>query len=97
MRSILLICSALLFIGVANLPMGYYTFLRIAVTFGAIMVIVREYKAMETINYWMIIFGAAAILFNPLDPIHFNKEIWIVLDIAAGILFGVKALTLKHS
>ncbi|MDR2956426.1 MAG: hypothetical protein LBV43_15240 [Prevotella sp.] len=39
MRTLLLICAAILFIGVANLPIEYYTFLRIAITIGAIIVL----------------------------------------------------------
>jgi len=94
MKVILLICSVLLILALANLPIGYYTLLRIVVTIGAILVLVNEYKGEFT--FWIIIFGIIAILFNPLLPIYFNnKEIWMPIDIITGILFGIKAFTLK--
>jgi len=94
MRALLLICSALLFLGLINLPIGYYTFLRIIITIGSVAVIVNEYKGEFT--FWVIVFGIIAILFNPLLPIYFNsKEIWMPIDIITGILFGIKAYTLK--
>lgn len=92
MRALLLICSALLFLGLINLPIGYYTFLRIIVTIGSIAVIVNEYK--EEFTFWIITFGIIAILFNPLLPIYLNnKALWIPIDIITGILFGIKSFT----
>jgi len=38
MKVLLFICAALLFLGMAELPIGYYTLLRIVVTIGAVAV-----------------------------------------------------------
>jgi hypothetical protein len=76
------------------LPIGYYTFLRIIETIGAIVVIFTEYR--NEITLWIIAFGIIGILFNPILPIYLNdKTFWIIIDFAAGILFGIKAFTLK--
>ena len=34
---------------------------------------------------WAWSFGFAAILFNPLFPIHLSRNIWYFLDIIAGL------------
>lgn len=78
------------------MPIGYYTFLRITITIGAIAVVIKELD--NGINFWVIIFGGIAILFNPIFPIYLNeKESWIPIDIIAVIIFGIKALTLKSN
>ncbi|TYB72667.1 hypothetical protein ES677_01560 [Bizionia gelidisalsuginis] len=95
MKTILLICSGLLLLSIANLPIGYYTFLRIIVTIGAVTIIVKEYQG--ELNFWLIVFGLIAILFNPIIPVYFNnKSVWVPIDIIVAILFGIKSLTLKR-
>lgn len=94
MKQLLLICAAILFIGLFNLPIGYYTFLRLVVTIGAALVVVSEYK--EGLNIWIITFSLMAILFNPLIPVYLgNKSAWMPIDIIAGIIFVAKSLTYK--
>ena len=94
MKTLLLICAGLLFIGLIDLPIGYYTLLRIVVTIGSIAVVVTEYE--EGLNFWVITFGLIAILFNPLIPIYLNdKSAWMPIDIIGGILFIIKSLTIK--
>jgi hypothetical protein len=94
MKAFLLICSALLLIGLADLPIGYYTFLRIVVTVGAIAIVVGELK--NGLNFWVIAFGLIAILINPLIPVYLNdKETWMPIDIIAAILFIIRTFTYK--
>lgn len=94
MKALLLICSVLLVLALADLPIGYYTFLRIAVTFGALAVVVKEYDG--ELSPWIITFGLIAILFNPLIPIYFHdKEVWTVIDLIVAAIFTFKSYTLK--
>ena len=94
MRYFIIICAALLLLGIFNLPIGYYTFLRIVVTIGAIIVVVIEYR--DGINIWVLAFGLIAILFNPLIPIYFNnKDIWMVIDFVTAAVFIVEFFRLK--
>ena len=94
MKTLLLICTGLLFIGLFDLPIGYYTLLRIVVTIGSVAVVVSEFE--NGFNFWVITFGLIAILFNPLIPIYLNdKSAWMPIDIIAGILFIIKSLTIK--
>ena len=94
MKPLLLICAVLLLFGIAELPIGYYTFLRIVVTFGAVLVLISENK--EGINLWIITFGLIAILFNPIFPIYLHdKNIWHIIDLITGIIFLIKSFNLK--
>ncbi len=95
MKALLFICSGLLFIGLIDLVPEYYTFMRFVVTIGSVAVVYTELE--NGLNFWVITFGIIGILFNPLEPIYFNvKSDWILIDIFGGILFIIKAITLKN-
>lgn len=95
MKTLLLICAGLLFLGLIDLPIGYYTLLRIVVTIGSVAVVVTELE--NGLNFWVITFGLIAILFNPLIPVYFNdKSAWMPIDIIGGIIFVIKSFTLKQ-
>lgn len=70
------------------MPMGYYTFLRIALTLGALTVLYSEVQ--KDVNLLGISFIAIAILFNPIFPVYlYQKSLWIAIDIVTAILFLV--------
>lgn len=94
MKYLLIICATFLLLGLAELPIGFYTILRIIITIGAISVIISEYES--GLNSWIIVFGFVAIIFNPLIPVYLNnKNIWIPIDIITSILFIIKIITIK--
>lgn len=94
MKSFLIICSGLLFLALADFPIGYYTILRIAVTVCGILVIIREYKG--DLSFWIIAFGLMVIVFNPIIPVYFHdKFVWLPIDIAGGVLCLVRGVTWK--
>lgn len=94
MKSLLLLCAALLLLALANLPIGYYTFLRIVVTIGAVAVVVTELK--NGVNFWVIAFGLIAVIFNPIIPVYlYDRALWAPIDIVVAILFGVKGFTIN--
>lgn len=85
MKSLALLSAVVLLLALAPLPIGYYTFLRIAVTLSAAIMISKE---INSINMWCILFGITAIIFNPIIPIYlYQKSLWMPIDIAAAILF----------
>ena len=92
MRALLLISVGLLFLGILDLPIGYYTLLRIVVTIGAVAVVISEFQ--NGFNFWVIVFGLSAIVFNPLIPIYLNdKDAWVPIDLLGGVLFLVKVFS----
>ncbi len=86
LRLFCIFCAICLFIAVLNLPISYYTFLRITVTIGAVLVMIRGRK--DILNFWFLSFGLIAILYNPVFPVYlYAKSKWIPVDIVTGILF----------
>lgn len=87
---------ALLLIGLANLPGGYYVLLRIVISVIGAIVCIAEYNTKKTINLWVILYAALVILFNPIIPIYlYDKDIWAPIDIMSSILFLAKYLDFK--
>lgn len=82
----------LLFVAVAHLPIGYYTFLRIAVTVTAVILLAHFYQR-ESLSVRTVVFGAITILFNPVLPIYLHsKSVWVPIDLATGLAFVVSAI-----
>lgn len=76
----------LLAIATCKLPYGYYQFLRIAVTIWGIYSIIKansQSSDNKNAGIITIISGAVAILYNPLLPIHLDKETWTVLNLVS--------------
>jgi hypothetical protein len=92
MKGLLFLCACLLFVGLLNMPIGFYTFLRIIVTIGAIAVLIKEFE--KGLNFWILVFVVIIIIFNPLVPIYLNnKSAWVPIDIICGLLFLLKSYT----
>lgn len=71
-------------------PYGYYTFLKIVVTFCAGMTAVILHKEENKgFIFWVCIFFA--VLFNPIIPIHLTREIWSAFNVLVAGLFGFLA------
>jgi len=88
------VAGAMLLIGIADLPYGYYTFLRIVV-FVVSLYSVYQIKDSEK-NVWILLYVGLAILFNPIIPIHlYDKEIWMVIDGLAGVFMFVGGFQLQ--
>ena len=91
-----LVPIALLLIGLADLPTGYYTLVRIAVCFISALSCYWSYKSDVKIGIASVVFGLLAILFNPIIPVYLqNKGAWTVIDLLAAILLAIRYFTLK--
>jgi hypothetical protein len=83
-----LVPAAMLLLALAPFPYAYYRLLRLVVCICCGIVAYRVYDE-EGFSFWAISIGLLAILFNPLIPIHFSREIWAALDAASGgVLFA---------
>lgn len=80
-----IIASALLFIAILDLPYGYYTLLRIVVTAVAGYGIYAFFQ--KNIRIIILIFSGIAVIFNPLIPVHLEKETWQVINVVVGSFF----------
>jgi hypothetical protein len=91
MKPLALITALFLFIAVFKMPYGYYTFLRLAVTFSSVILTVNEYEVRN--HLWCTLFVLMALLFNPLIPVYLHKKsIWEPIDVLCGILFLAKSI-----
>jgi len=94
-KNILTIISvAMLFLAIPSLfSYGYYQFLRWVVTGTAIFILYLSYKLDK--KMWLWLMAAIAILFNPILPIYFDKETWVVIDLVVALLFLVSIFKIK--
>lgn len=85
---IFIIPVALLLIGIADMPIGYYSFLRIVVCLSSGVIAYGSYSIEEKINFGTALFGVIALLFNPIFPVYLqDKELWTTIDILSTIAF----------
>lgn len=92
MKQLILLVSILCFVGIFNLPYGYYTLLRIAVTGLSVYLILNQEFTLS--NNWRVFLIITAILFNPILPIYLdNKLIWQFIDGIVGVVFLLRAFT----
>lgn len=86
LRYFRIFCAVCAFAAVLNFPIGYYTFLRIVITIGALLILIFGLKHIR--SFWYISFSIILILYNPILPVYlYDKSRWIPLDIVTGILF----------
>lgn len=74
-------------------PYVYFQLLRLVVTASAAYIAWLFYNSEK--NGWMWIMIAIAVLYNPVIPFYLSKDIWIVFDIVAAIIF-LSALKIKE-
>lgn len=92
MKYLIIIAALCCFFGIFNLPIGYYTFLRIIVFGVSLIIILNEFRNR---NFWFIAFLLILILFNPFFPVYlYLKPIWVVIDIIVGLLLLLYFYTL---
>jgi hypothetical protein len=78
-----LVLSLLFFLCLADMPYGYYKFVRFAGLFGfAILAYQSNQQGRQT---EMIIYGGLALLFQPFFKIALGREMWNIVDVVVGI------------
>jgi hypothetical protein len=88
-----LIAATMLFFATMELPYGYYRLLRWVICGISVFLAYKSYE-MNKIT-WVWIMGIIAILFNPLIPIHLDKESWMFIDIVAAFTYLASILFIK--
>lgn len=88
-----LIAAMMLLGAMAPLPYGYYQALRWVICGIGVYLAVNSYSWEKTWATWA--FGAIAVLFNPLIPIHLTREVWLPIDGICSLFFGFSILFLK--
>ena len=82
-NTITIILSILLFLCLADMPYGYYQFVRIAATLGFAHL---AYSAnQQNIDNEVIPYIVLVMIFQPFATVHLNKITWNVIDVIVGI------------
>lgn len=76
-------------------PYGLYVLLRLVVFGSAACMIYYSYKDTKELNVTILIFGFIALLFNPFFPVHFPREVWMVLDFVTAFIYGYTFYKIK--
>ena len=74
---------------------GFYTLLRFVVCGCAIYLAVKAGSTGSAA--WTWIFGAMAVMFNPLLPIHLHRGMWRLFDLAAALALLLFACLTKRT
>jgi len=82
-NTIKIILAILFFLCLADMPYGYYQFVRFA---GLIGFAILAYQANEQGRQTeMIIYGGLALLFQPFFKIALGRQMWNIVDVIVGI------------
>jgi len=82
-KTIKIILSILFFLCLAEMPYGYYQFVRFAAMIGFGIL---TFQSAETGNKsLLIIYGVLAVLFQPFIKIALGRELWNAVDVIVGI------------
>ena len=93
-----LIPDALLLLAMADMPSGYYVFMRIVVCLACCIIAYGSYKRDDSVNGSVILFGLMAILFNPIIPVYLHdRDIWIPIDLIGAGALVIKGLRFKST
>jgi hypothetical protein len=82
-KAIKIVLTILLFLCLADMPYGFYQFVRFAGLIGfAILAYQANQQGRQT---EMIIYGGLALLFQPFFKIALGRELWNIVDVLIGI------------
>jgi hypothetical protein len=78
-----LLLSLLFFLCLADMPYGYYQFVRFAGLVGFAILAYQAYEQGRQVE--MIIYGGLALLFQPFFKVALGREIWNIVDVVVGL------------
>ena len=94
MKNLWYVAAGLLFLGALSLPSGYYDLLRWFIFGVALFAAYSNFESEQT--SWSIAFTVIALIFNPFVPLYlYDKFIWAVIDVGAGLAFIFNARIFK--
>jgi hypothetical protein len=82
-NAIKIVLAVLFFLCLADMPYGFYQFVRFA---GLIGFAILAYQANQQGRQMeMIIYGGLALLFQPFFKIALGRQMWNIVDVVVGI------------
>lgn len=97
MKIAIILAGVFSFLGMADMPIGYYTFLRIYLSGIAAYLAFHEYDKNDKVSGSVVLFGIIALLFNPFIPVYLHdKEVWSVIDFIVGVIFLITGFKFEN-
>lgn len=93
MKTASYLIATLLFLCLADMPYGYYQFVRLAASIFFVVAAMDELQSNR--NTVGLVFIGFAILFQPLVKIALGRELWNIVDVIVGISLLVYAKSKK--
>ena len=90
-----IVASALLFWALARHQYGYFILLRWVVCGTSAFCAYLSYSLKRVLWAWL--FALLALLFNPLAPIHLDRQTWGYFDVATGLFLLASIFFIKES
>jgi hypothetical protein len=90
-----IVLAVLFFLCLADMPYGYYQFVRFIALIG--FAILAYQSAEEKKQTETIIYIALAILFQPLFKIALGRQLWNIIDVLVGVSLLFSALNKPKS
>ena len=78
-----IVLAILLFLCLADMPYGFYQFVRFAGLIGFSILAYQSYEKRRQTQ--MIVYGGLALLFQPFFKIALGRELWNIVDVVVGI------------
>lgn len=88
-----LLAAGLLVLGVAPLPSEYYQLLRAVLFFTMVLLSIIAWEADR--RWWCLLTALVLLIWNFLIPLTLDKQIWVVLDVAAAAGLAAMGLLIK--
>jgi hypothetical protein len=82
-NAIKIVLAVLFFLCFADMPYGYYQFVRFAGLVGFAILAYQAHEQGRQVE--MFIYAGLALLFQPLLKIALGREIWNIVDVVVGI------------
>jgi len=90
-NTIKIVLAILFFICLADMPYGFYQFVRFT---GLVGFAILAYQAnQQGRQAEMIIYGGLALLFQPFFKIALGRELWNIVDLVVGIGLLISTFT----
>lgn len=82
-KAIKIILAILFFLCLADMPYGFYQFVRLAGLIGFAILAYQAYEKGRQTE--MFIYGGLALLFQPFLKMALGREMWNIVDFVVGV------------
>ena len=66
---------------------GFEIFVKLIICFSSSIIIFYGFKSAKGVNETIIIFSLILLLFNPVIPIHLEKELWLPINLLTSGIY----------